>query len=179
VGARDERSTVRLIAPAAFVALVIGTIGAFAYAQQLKNEPLVLDKVVFRPATFTPNADCRRDRARVRFRLTRSDRARIEIADRDEQVVKTIVSIDKIIDRQPLRTREISLEQPLDSYQFMAVRWDGRTDRGFLAPPGPYKLRVTLLGQDRELVPPGRFRLHEAPRRPRRGCLSAEEPEPK
>ena len=35
--------------------------------------------------SFTPNGDCRRDRGRIRFRMTRSDRAKIEIVDLDDR----------------------------------------------------------------------------------------------
>ncbi|HYJ22510.1 MAG TPA: hypothetical protein VEW07_10860, partial [Solirubrobacterales bacterium] len=40
--------------------------------------------------------------------------------------------------------------------------WDGRQRGGGIAPPGRYKLRVKLLGQDRNLVPPGVIRLHRS-----------------
>ena len=136
-----------------FALLVAATAVAFGWAQYLKTEPLVLDKVVFRPDTFTPNADCRRDRGRVRFRLTRSDRATVEIVDEEDR-----------------RIRVLFRDRPIRRFKFVVLRWDGRDGAGEVAPPGPYKLRVTLLGQDRTLIPPGRFRLHEAKRRPRRGC---------
>ncbi len=168
--AAPARSQTRWIAVILFVALAAGTVAAFAVAQRFKGEPLILDKVVFRPAVLTPNADCRRDRARARFRLTRSDRAKVEIVDLEDRTVRGIDEVLEVFDdgrRLPRRLRD---GRPLESYRFYVVRWDGRTDGGFLAAPGPYKLRVTLLGQDRELVPPGRFRLHEAPRRPRGPC---------
>jgi hypothetical protein len=143
----------RTLAPAVFALLVVATVAAFGWAQYLKTEPLVLDKVVFRPDTLTPNADCRRDRARVRFRLTRSDRATVEIVDGDDR-----------------RVRVLFRNRPIREFRFVVLRWDGKSDAGRVVPPGPYKLRVTLLEQERTLIPPGRFRLHEAPRRPRRGC---------
>ena len=172
--AASDRTQTRWIAAIVFAALALGTAGAFAVAQRLKGEPLILDKVVFKPAIFTPNADCRRDRGRVRFRLTRSDRARIEIVDLEDRPVRRIEEVLEVVDQNRRRVRPVSGRRPLASYRFFVLRWDGRTDRGFLAPPGPYKLRVTLLGQDRELIPPGRFRLHEAPRRPRRGCARSD-----
>jgi hypothetical protein len=168
--AASARSQTRWIALILFVALAAGTVAAFAVAQRLKGEPLILDKVVFRPAVLTPNGDCRRDRARARFRLTRSDRAKVEIVDLEDRTVRGIDEVLEVFDGGRRLPRRLSDGRPLESYRFYVVRWDGRTDRGFLAAPGPYKLRVTLLGQDRELVPPGRFRLHEVPRRPRGGC---------
>jgi hypothetical protein len=143
-----------------FALLALGAMAAFALAQHLKGRPLVLDKVVFRPAAFTPNGDCRRDRGRVRFRLTRPDVADIEVVDLDERRVKLI-----------------SARRRIPSYEFVVVRWNGRNDAGRVMPTGPYKLRVTLHEQDRSLVPPGRFRLHDAPRRPRGRCAPATEEE--
>lgn len=175
--AASDRSQTRRIAAVVFAALTLGTAGAFVVAQRLKGEPLILDKVVFRPAVFTPNADCRRDHGRVRFRLTRSDRARIEVVDLDDRPVRQIEEVREVLGPNRRRLRPVA-GRPLASYRFFVLRWDGKSDRGFLAPPGPYKLRVTLLGQDRELIPPGRFRLHEAPRRPRRGCARSESAAP-
>ncbi len=43
----------------------------------------------------------------------------------------------------------------LERYHFFTFYWDGRTRAGGVAPPGRYKLRVKLLGQERTLVPPG------------------------
>ena len=51
----------------------------------------------------------------------------------------------------------------LKRYRFFTFYWDGRTRNDGIAPPGRYKLRVKLLGQDRTLVPPGVIRLHRAP----------------
>jgi len=143
----------RTLAATAFALLVAATVAAFGWAQYLKTEPLVLDKVVFRPDTLTPNADCRRDRGRVRFRLTRSDRATVEIVDEEDR-----------------RVRVLFRDRPIRKFKFVVLRWDGKDGAGTVLPPDAYKLRVTLLGQDRVLIPPGRFRLHQAQRRPRRGC---------
>jgi hypothetical protein len=147
----------RILAPAVFALLVVATIAAFGWAQHLKTEPLVVDKVVFRPGAFTPNADCRRDRGRVRFRLTRSDRVTAEILTQDDR-----------------RVRRLYRDRPTAAYRFVVIRWDGRDDAGTVLAPGPYKLRLTLLDQDRTLIPPGRFRVHEAPSRPRRSCARRE-----
>ena len=52
----------------------------------------------------------------------------------------------------------------LKRYHFFTFYWDGRSRETAARPPGRYKLRVKLLGQDRVLVPPGAIRLHRAPR---------------
>ena len=61
----------------------------------------------------------------------------------------------------------------LKRYHFFTFYWNGRSRNGGIAPPGRYKLRVKLLGQDRVLVPAGAMRLHRAPRSPTAGLRAA------
>jgi len=146
-----------------FALLVVFTALAFAWSQQRKRDPLVLDRVSFaavpRPhpnkppvPAFTPNRDCRFDRIRIRFRVTQSD-------DADVQIVKPggklVVTVD----------RDVYLKR----YRFFTFYWDGRMRNDGIASPGRYKLRVKLLDQDRTLVPGGVMRLHRAARE-RAGC---------
>ena len=145
-----------------FALLVIATVAAFAWSQRLKRDPLVLDRVTFvsrwqhSPRTpaltapaFTPNGDCRFDLMRIRFRTTVSDRATVQVVKPGGKLVITLA-------------RDRSLKR----YRFHTLYWDGRERNDGVAPPGRYKLRVKLLGQDRVLVPPGAMRLHRASRRP-------------
>jgi hypothetical protein len=158
----------RRVSPVAvvFALLVLATVAAFAWSQRLKRDPLVLDRVTFAPEwkpgvkrvrpksrAFTPNGDCRFDRIRIRFRVTRSDRAHVQIVKPGGKLVVTLA-------------RDTHLKR----YRFFTFYWDGRVRDDGKAPPGRYKLRVKLLDQDRTLVPGGVMRLHEAPRRPARGC---------
>ncbi|MFN8163157.1 MAG: hypothetical protein U0R26_04885 [Solirubrobacterales bacterium] len=132
-----------------FALLVLATVAAFAWAQRLKRDPLVLDRVTFgTPASrsFTPNGDCRFDSERIRFRVTRSDQATVQIVRPGGRVVVTLA-------------RDTFLKR----YHFFTFYWDGRQRGGGIARPGRYKLRVKLLGQERNLVPPGVIRLHRAP----------------
>jgi hypothetical protein len=138
-----------------FALLLLATIAAFAWSQRLKRDPLVLDRVTLGVAghrAFTPNGDCRFDRERIRFRVTRSDRAVVQIVKPGGRLVVTLA------------------RRFLKRYHFFTFHWDGRNRGGGRAPPGRYKLRVKLLGQGRTLVPPGAIRLHRAPRRPLPGC---------
>ena len=147
-----------------FAILVLVTVAAFAWSQRLKRDPLVLDKVSFVGApvlhpkhpvlySFTPNGDCRYDRIRIRFRVTQSDDAIVQIVKPGGKLVVTLAR-DRFLKR----------------YHFFTFYWDGRRRGVGVAPPGRYKLRVKLLGQERNLVPPGVIRLHRAPRRPLKGC---------
>jgi hypothetical protein len=139
-----------------FALLVVATIAAFAWSQRLKRDPLVLDQVTFGTSAsraFTPNRDCRFDRIRVRFRVTRSDRANVQVVKPGGKLVVTLA-------------RDTYLKR----YRFFTFYWDGRTRNDGIANPGRYKLRVKLLGQDRTLVPGGVMRLHRGPRNPTPGC---------
>ena len=147
-----------------FALLVVFTLAAFAWSQRLKRDPLVLDRVSFvavprlhpdKPPVraFTPNRDCRYDRIRIRFRVTRSDRGHVQVVKPGGKLIVTLA-------------RDTYLKR----YRFHTYYWDGRVRNDGKAPPGRYKLRVKLLDQDRTLVPGGVMRLHEAPRDPRARC---------
>src|SRR3954451_14002490 len=126
-----------------FALLVLATVAAFAWAQRLKRDPLVLDRVTFigvprahpgRPLVhgFTPNGDCRFDLERIRFRVTQSDDATVQVVRPGGRLVITLAR-DKFLKR----------------YHFFTFFWGGRQRGGGLARPGHYKLRVKLLGQER------------------------------
>ncbi len=120
---------------------------------------LVLDWVTFGTAAtpaFTPNGDCRFDRIRIRFRVTRSDRGDVQIVKPGGRLVLTLA-------------RDTYLKR----YRFFTFYWDGRTRNDGSAPPGRYKLRVKLLGQDRVLVPGGVMRLHRGRTKPTANCKQA------
>jgi hypothetical protein len=147
-----------------FALLVALTLAAFAWSQQRKRDPLILDRVSFvavprlhpeRPPvrSFTPNHDCRYDRIRIRFRVTQSDRANVQVVKPGGRLVLTLA-------------RDTYLKR----YRFFTFHWAGRMRDDGLSPPGRYKLRVKLLGEDRTLVPGGVMRLHNAPREPRGAC---------
>jgi hypothetical protein len=141
-----------------FAVLVLVTVAAFAWSQRLKRDPLVIDRVTFgtsQSRALTPNGDCRFDRIRIRFRVTQSDDAIVQIVKPGGKLVVTLAR-DRFLKR----------------YHFFTFYWDGRSREKGGAPPGRYKLRVKLLSQDRVLVPPGTMRLHRAPRRPLRGCAT-------
>ena len=133
-----------------FALLVVATVAAFAWSQRLKRDPLVLDRVTFGTAasrSFTPNGDCRFDKIRIRFRTTISDTGDVQVVKPGGRLIVTLA-------------RDAFLKR----YSFHTFYWDGRTRNDGTAPPGRYKLRVKLLGQDRTLVPGGVMRLHRASR---------------
>ncbi|MGC1165557.1 MAG: hypothetical protein WA862_05550 [Solirubrobacterales bacterium] len=155
----------------AFALLVLATVAAFGWAQRLKRDPLVLDLVTFVGApvlhprnpvpSFTPNGDCRYDQIRIKFRVTQSDDAIVQVIKPGGRVVITLAR-DRFLKR----------------YRYFSFYWDGRQRGGGIAAPGRYKLRVKLLGQERNLVPPGVIRLHRAPPRPTDACEPAKRQSP-
>jgi hypothetical protein len=155
-----------------FALLVLATVAAFAWAQRLKRDPLVLDRVSFVAVprlhpeaplvhSFTPNGDCRYDEVRIRFRVTQSDDATVQVVKPGGGVVVTLAR-----------------DEFLKRYHFFTYFWDGRRGAGGVARPGRYKLRVKLLGQERVLVVPGGIKLHRSDDgRPSR-CHGAQERSP-
>jgi hypothetical protein len=150
-----------------FALLVLATLAAFAWSQRLKRDPLVLDRTSFVAVprlhphappvhSLTPNGDCRYDSIRLRFRTTQSDQGTVQVVKPGGKLIVTLA-------------RDTYLKR----YHFHTYYWDGRDREGGIAPPGRYKLRVKLLGQDRVLVPPGTIKLHHAKRNPAKGCAHA------
>ncbi len=150
----------------AFALLVLATIAAFAYAQRVKRDPLVLDKVTFvgvprhkgeplKPGVFTPNGDCRKDRMRIRFRTTVSDQGTVQIIKPGGRLILTLAR-----------------DEFLKRYHFHTFFWNGRRRGDGKAAAGRYKLRVKLLGEDRTLVPPGTIKLHRSPRQTTSACTT-------
>lgn len=140
-------------AAAVFALLVLATVAAFAYAQRVKRDPLVLDRVSFVGAprhkgaevvhSFTPNDDCRDDLMRVRFRTTVSGQGTVQVIKPGGRVVFTLAR-----------------DEFLKRYHFHTYYWDGRQRNDGTAHPGRYKLRVKFDG--RTLVTPGAIHLHRA-----------------
>jgi hypothetical protein len=144
------------LAAVVFALLVVATVAAFAWSQRLKRDPLVLDRVTFGTAvsrSFTPNGDCRFDQIRIRFRTTVSDTGDVQVVKPGGRLIVTLA-------------RDTYLRR----YSFHTFYWDGRTRNDGIAPPGRYKLRVKLLGQERTLVPGGVMRLHRSATRPTKSC---------
>ena len=153
----DLPGRVRWLAPITIGLLFVLTVAAFGLSQRLKREPLVIDRVEYRALgaaedgpernVFSPNDDCRRDRMVIGFRTTKSDVADVVVIGPGEITVRRLAE-----DRFFKRYREHELI------------WDGRKDNGNLPRTGAFRVRVTMKGLERELILPGRVRLHSFPR---------------
>jgi hypothetical protein len=126
----------RLLVPLLFGILVVATLAGFLIVERERKHPTILEHVHVTPE-FEPGAASASglpSRARVNFLITHSEpRASIVVVDRNDQLVRTLVS-------------ETSL--PDDSYHHYS--WDGSSASGEVAPPGLYRVRVVLgaLGRD-------------------------------
>jgi hypothetical protein len=127
-----------------FALLVLATVAAFAWSQRVKRDPLVLDHVQFgvKGLSFEPNGRCGARSARIKFRLTTTDHATVTVIRPGGALVATLAS-----------------DRYLPRYNYFTFHWDGRGLSGALARPGHYKLRVSLIGQERILVPAGTIHL--------------------
>jgi hypothetical protein len=142
-----------------FAVLVVACFGAFAATQRLKHTPPAVQSFEMDEA-FHPNrvpaASCR---ARVpslqvnsserieylSFKLAQADEVTVAIADAAERSVATIVR-----------------DLPAQRYKQLSLCWNGQlgpTQSGGLAPPGRYRVRVRLRGQEVTRYSPQSFEL--------------------
>jgi hypothetical protein len=135
-GAELESAALRRNATlVAVLALLVGSALAFGVAERLKIEksPVAgteVDKV------FSPICRCPQRRARIAFRLRRSDRLTLTLLDENGKRVRRLVDGEH-------RRRGPQL-----------FFWDGRNDEGRLLPEGAYRPKVVLGRADRTIVLP-------------------------
>jgi hypothetical protein len=128
-----------------FALLVVATVAAFAYAQRVKRDPLVVDRVAIgakKSNAFTPPCG----RIKLRFRTTTSNEGTVEVIRPGGEIVARLA-------------RHTFLKR----YRYHTFFWDGRNEAGVVQPPGRYKLRVILEGEGRSLTAPGTIRLRKVP----------------
>jgi hypothetical protein len=131
-----------------FALLVVATVAAFAYAQRVKRDPLLLDRVKIgkkKSNAFTPEGTCNR-RIKLKFRTTTSNDGTVEVIRPGGEIVA-----------------KLARHTFLKRYSFHEFFWDGRNEDGVVQPPGRYKLRVILEDEGRSLTAPGTIRLQKAP----------------
>jgi hypothetical protein len=134
------------VAAVVFALLVAATVAAFAYAQRVKRDPLLLDRVEIdgpRSNAFTPGLACGKHRIRLKFRTTTSNHGTVEIIRPGGELVA-----------------KLARHKFLKRYSYHTFYWDGANEAGVVQPPGRYKLRVLLEDEGRALTAPGTIRLH-------------------
>lgn len=130
----------RLLSTLLVVALLGGTAAAFAVTQGLKIEPspILAPRIA---KVFSPTCDCASRVAAIQFKLRKPDRVRLEIVDANGDVVRTLVS------GQRLRRGTVR------------YTWNGRDDSGSFVGQGVYKPRVHLGAQHRTIDLPNEMRV--------------------
>jgi hypothetical protein len=151
-----------------FTLLVLACFAAFAITQHLKHTPTAVQRFLM-PDWFEPYGRVGGGEGygphaveHLSFRIAKSDDVTVAIVDSQGNVVVTL-----------LRNR------PLARYHQLSFQWDGRRgpttapapaagtphdrlvpiDHGPLAPPGEYRVRVTLLHQHLTRLAPRSFEL--------------------
>jgi hypothetical protein len=129
-----------------FALLVVATVAAFAYAQRVKRDPLLVDRVEIghkKSNSFTPKGQCDR-RIKLKFRTTTSNDGTVEVIRPGGEIVSVLAK-----------------EEFLKRYTIHTYFWNGKNDDGVIQPAGRYRVRVLLEDEGRELTLPGTIRLHD------------------
>jgi hypothetical protein len=161
-GGRAARGTEPL-ARIIFGLLVLACFAAFLLTQRLKHTPTAVQRFKLTPR-FSPASSTPEDRQeRISFKLAKAGEATVTIIDSRGNTVATLMR-----------------DRPVARYKQFSLRWNGRrgvahrfqtltsasghetlvpVNRGSLAPPGEYRVRVILRGQSREVLSPRSFTL--------------------
>ncbi len=156
-----EEPLVRVV----FALLVLACFAAFFITQRLKHTPTAIQDFKRTPR-FSPYPAGHLKQEELSFKLAQADAVTVTIIDSHEHLVATLVR-----------------SYPVARYKLFSLRWNGRRglpgrltightpsgralvvpeNRGALAPPGEYRIRVALRRQRRELVLPESFTLVRA-----------------
>jgi hypothetical protein len=152
-----EERLVRVV----FAVLVIACFAAFVVTQRLKHTPTAVQRFELTPVFSPTRGKLRQER--ISFKLSSADEVTVAIVDSKEDDVATLVR-----------------DLPVRRYKQLSLRWNGRLgsargytvlespnghrsllgdNRGALAPPGLYSVRVTLRQQHRSVLSPRTFKL--------------------
>jgi hypothetical protein len=145
-----------------FAVLVVACFAAFLITQRLKHTPTAVQNFKLTTA-FSPHPGARTRQEGISFKLAAADAVTVQIVDERGDVVATLVH-----------------ERPVPRYKQFSLRWNGRRgfarglhtmvtpaghaivvpeNRGALAPPGEYRVRVTLHKRAEPVYSPRDFQL--------------------
>ncbi len=161
-GARAATASPDSLAAWVFAALVLACFAAFAITQHLKHTPTPVQRFEMPPWFEPSTAAGPHSVEHLSFRIASGDQVTVAIVNSSEDVVATLLR-----------------DRPLARYTQLSFQWDGRrgpttppapaagtphdrlmpVDRGRLAAPGEYRLRVTLRRQNRTVLSPRSFEL--------------------
>jgi hypothetical protein len=127
-----------------FAALVIACFAAFFVTQRLKHTPTAVQSFHLTPV-FSPAPTGHIKEERISFKLTQAEKVTVTVLDAKDNEVATLASA-----------------RPVPRYKLFKLRWNGRLGAaggGSPAPAGEYRIRVSLLGQHRQVTLPRSFTL--------------------
>ena len=125
-----------------FAALVIACFAAFFLTQRLKHTPTAVQSFHLTPV-FSPVPTGHIKEERISFKLTQAEMVTVTVLDAKDNEVATLASA-----------------RPVPRYKLFKLRWNGRLGAtGSAAPAGEYRIRVSLLGQHRQVTLPRSFTL--------------------
>lgn len=136
------------VARVVFALLVAATGAAFFVTQELKTSDPVVKRLALQ-RFFSPNGDGRKETAGISFQLPKGDRVTVDVVDGGGD-----------------RVRRLRGDRRLGAGTHR-MSWNGRNDRGRVAPDGTYYVRVTLREQGRAVTGPRGIVLTTAAPRPR------------
>lgn len=153
---------VERLARVVFAVLVVGCFVAFAVTQRLKHTPTAVQNFE-RTTAFYPT---RRAAAGCRGRVPRG---LVLASKRVEYVSFKLARADAVtvavINAAGGEEATLVRDLPVERYKQVSLCWNGQRgprQRGGLAPPGEYRLRVSLRGRELPVYSPEGFELRAA-----------------
>lgn len=129
------------------LALLVGSVAAFAYTERLKLERSPVERTRF-DRWLSPTCSCPGEAAALSFVLREPERIDVTVVDGGETV----------------RTLAAGLRRPPGR---VAFTWDGRDDAGQVVRDGDYRVRVRLRDERRTIVIPKEVHVDTKPPRAR------------
>jgi hypothetical protein len=127
-----------------FAVLVVASFAAFAITQRLKHTPTAVQRFEMTPAFDPSRRPAARCRGRVSRRLVgRSERIEYVSFKTAQANRVTVAVVNAAGGEEATLVRDL----PVERYKQVSLCWNGHRgsrQRGGLAPPGEYRLRVSL-----------------------------------
>jgi hypothetical protein len=149
---------------AVFAVLVVGCFVAFAVTQRLKHTPTAVQNFEQTPAFYPTRAAAAACRGRVPVGLVDASKRVEYVSFKPSQADTVTVAV---VSAAGGEEATLARNLPVERYKQVSLCWNGRRgprERGGLAPPGEYRLRVDLRGRSLPVYAPEGFSLRAARR---------------
>jgi hypothetical protein len=136
------------LAGVVFAVLVLACFVAFAVTQRLKHTPTAVQKFEMNPAFYPTTARTAGCRGRVPRRLVNASKRIEYLSFKTAQAdAVTVAIVNTAGGEEATLVRDL----PVERYKQVSLCWNGHRgprQRGPLAPPGEYRVRVSLRDQE-------------------------------